>query len=766
MVRGRKGRGYGKRRLWVLFVGLGLVGAAVCGLFFVRSQLMRSEEEREIERYLGEISQRIAETVNDRVNSSFQALETTAAAYTDLHRGEETDAYLRTVAEQYGFLRVGVAGLEGPLHTSDGDTIPLDNLTVSHEILSGADRATGLTVSQMEGEFVMIYAVPMREEGQLYGVLIAVNGRESLRDYLGVDSFGGAGFSCIIDSNGDFIINSLDPRAADAENFFALAEQGAVDERYSLDAMRADIAARRTGRLYYTLPSGERHIMCYVPLGMADWYLLSVVPYEVANEGVGRYLTVSALTDGAIIILFLTLIAILAVVSWKGERRVEALAFVDPVTNGRNRTAFERDAAALLNRAHPESHALVSMDLQDFKLVNESFGSEVGDRTLAHVYRVIADNLQEDEIVGRIRDDVFHLLLHYTGRAAMQQRMAALSEEVNRRFNEERGDRERYFLPLVQGVCVIDDLELDLITIQDRANEARKSSKGVRGGVVSSCGFYDELYLERVRREKEIGDRMETALAQREFIIYLQPKVGLQKNTVVGAEALIRWQDPHRGLVPPGEFIPIFERSGFITKLDRYVFEQVCILQRRWLDAGYRPLPLSVNLSRRNVENPDFLDEYIRIRDRYQIPEGLLELEITESFFLENGQALLSLIKRIRQAGFQCSLDDFGSGYSSLSLLRTIPVDTIKLDRVFFTDTEYSQRSEYVVQSVLELARRLRMKTVCEGVEEFFHLHSLRRLQCDAVQGYIFSPPVPVERFEELAFSGTPLVPGRVRTGK
>lgn len=751
----------------MLFVGLGLVGAAVCGLFFVRSHLMRSEEEREIERYLDEISQRIAETVNDRVNSSFQALETTAAAYNDLHRGEETDAYLRTVAEQYGFLRVEVAGLEGPLHTSDGYTIPQDNLTVSHEILAGADRATGLTVSQMEGEFVVIYAVPIRENGQLTGVLTAVNGRESLRDYLGVDSFGGAGFSCIIDSNGDFIINSLNHRAAaDVENFFTLAEQGEVDEKYSLKTMRADIAARRTGRLYYTLPSGGRHIMCYVPLGMADWYLLSVVPYKVANEGVGRYLTVSALTDGFIILLFLALIAVLAIVSWKGERRVEALAFVDPVTNGRNRTAFERDAAALLGRARPESYALVSVDLQDFKLVNESFGSEVGDRTLAHVYRVIADNLEEDEIVGRIRDDVFHLLLHYTGRAAMQQRMAALSEEVNRRFNEERGNRERYFLPLVQGVCVIDDLELDLITVQDRANEARKSSKGVRGGGVSSCGFYDELYLERVRREKEIGDRMETALAQREFIIYLQPKVGLQDNNVIGAEALIRWQDPSRGLVPPGEFIPIFERSGFITKLDRYVFEQVCMLQRRWLDAGYRPLPLSVNLSRRNVENPDFLDEYVRIRDRYQIPEGLLELEITESFFLENGQALLSLIKRIRQAGFQCSLDDFGSGYSSLSLLRTIPVDTIKLDRVFFTDTEYSQRSEYVVQSVLELARRLRMKTVCEGVEEFFHLHSLRRLQCDAVQGYIFSRPVPIERFEELAFSGKPLVPSRVRAGK
>ncbi len=762
MKSGRDIDNLGRRSMRVLLMGLILVGAAICVLFFVRTRLLHSEEQREVERYLDEISQRMAETVNGRVNASFQVLETVAAGYPGLLGSVEANAYLRTVVEQYEFRRIGVAAPGGALQTTDGHSIPLESLRVAQAVLGGTERAVGLTASRVDGEAVVVYGVPIRENGLVTGVLTAVNAQESLREYLGVDSFDGAGFSGIITSEGDFIVHYSDSgAAAGAENFFDMAQGSQQEENDALEDMSVDLAAGRTGRISYTLPDGEHAIMCYVPLEVSDWYLLSVVPLTVADEGAGKFLTVSNLTGGAIILLFLILIIVLLIRSWRGEQRVEALAFVDPVTNGRNRTDFERAAAAILYDARPGSYALVSVDIQDFKLVNESFGSEVGDRTLVHVYRVIADGLEKEEIVGRMGDDVFHLLLEYTGRAAMQQRMAALNDDINRRFREVRKDGEKYPLTLVQGICVIDDPELDIVTIQGRANEARKSSKECRGGRGRNCSFYDELHQERMRREKEIGNRMETALIQGEFIIYLQPKVGLKDNIVTGAEALIRWQDPKRGLVPPSDFIPLFERSGFISKLDCYVFEQVCILQRRWLDAGHRPMPVSVNLSRRNVENPDFLDEYVRIRERYQIPDGLLELEITESFFLENGQALLSLIKRIRQAGFQCSLDDFGSGYSSLSLLRVIPVDTIKLDRVFFTDTEYSQRSEYVVQSVLELARRLRMKTVCEGVEESFHLRSLQRLQCDAIQGYIFSPPVPIDRFETLAFSGVPLTPGK-----
>ena len=760
----RRDRRVGAHRrgwIWRFSIGLGLVGVAVCTLLFLRCRFLHQERGREVERYLSEVSQQAAETMNSRVDASFQALETTAAAYSGMS-GPAGVTYLNIVTEQYGFLRMGVSTLTGPIRTTDGLSIPLEGLAVAQDILAGAERATGLLESsQQEGEAMVVYGVPLRVEGQITGVLVAVNSRESLRDYLAVDSFGGEGYSFLMNGRGDLVANSPNPKATSGiENIFSVVESGVVGEGYSVNTMRADMAARRAGQLGFTPAGQESQVLSYVPLQIADWYFLSVVPDDVAGEGAGHYLLVAALTDGATLLLFLALIAAVGVVSWKGEHRAEELAFVDPITGGRNRAAFERDATALLRRVRPGEYALVSADLQDFKLVNESLGSAAGDRTLAHIYRVLAEHLEENEIMGRVRDDVFHMVLHYTGRAAMQQRMADLNEEVNRSYHENQSSGGRYRLPLVQGVCVVDDTDLDLITLQDRANEARKNSKrpGEGGG---ACSFYDELFREKLRREKEISNRMEDALDQREFIIYFQPKVELKENIVIGAEALIRWKDPRRGLISPGEFIPLFERNGFITKLDRYVFEQVCILQRRWLDAGYRPMPLSVNLSRRNVENPDFLDDYIRIRDRYQIPDGLLELEITESFFLENGQGLLSLIKRIRQEGFLCSLDDFGSGYSSLSLLRVVPVDIIKLDRVFFTDTEYSQRSEYVVQSVLELAHRLRIKTVCEGVEEPLYLRALRRFQCDAIQGFIFSPPVPIDQFERLAFPGVPLVPGK-----
>ncbi len=751
-----------RKSLWVLFVGLALVGTIVCALFYMRSNLLREEVESQIERYIDEISQRVAETVNDRVNSSFEALKATAAVYQTLPARGEADAYLKTIVKQYEFRRIGVAGPDGPLNTTDGHAIPLEQLPGVRKVLEGAAQATDLITSTVDGEQVIVYAVPIRENDVVIGALTATNSQEKMRDYLGVGSFGGRGFSAVVNGKGDFIAHtSSHGEHTDIDNFFDLLERGTMGRGYSLDTVRADIIARRSGRLYYTLADGQRKIMCYVPLKVSDWYLLSVVPYEVAGEGIGRYMCVSAVVDGVIITLFLILITVLATVSWRGQKQIEVLAFVDEVTKGPNRAAFERDATALLSRAPARSYALVSLDLQDFKLVNESFGSAIGDEILSHIYKVISATLEEGELVGRIGDDVFNVLVWYTGRQSILQRMAALDEEVNR-FNQERRDEDKYYLSLAQGVYVVEDPTLDIITIQDRANEARKSGKTARNGRTRSCNFYDELYQERMRREKEIDNRMESALSRGEFIIYLQPKVELTRNSVAGAEALIRWNDPVRGFISPGEFIPLFERNGFITKLDRYVFEHMCILLRRWMDEGRNPIPVSVNLSRRNVENPGFLDEYVHIRDSYRIPPHLLELEITESLFLENGEALLALIRRIREAGFQCSLDDFGSGYSSLSLLRVIPVDIIKLDRVFFMDAKHSQRSEYVVQGVLELARRLKIKTVCEGVEDPFHLKSLKRLQCDMIQGFIFSPPVPIVEFETMAFSGAPMIPREI----
>lgn len=254
-------------------------------------------------------------------------------------------------------------------------------------------------------------------------------------------------------------------------------------------------------------------------------------------------------------------------------------------------------------------------------------------------------------------------------------------------------------------------------------------------------------------REKEIENKMQDALKNHEFEVYLQPKVELKGETIAGAEALVRWNDPEYGLISPAEFIPIFEKNGFIVNLDLYMFEQVCGLLQSWIEKGYEPVPVSVNLSHVHLKNPDFLKEFRAIFQKYKLPPKLLEIELTETLVFENLDLLVKVIDQFHEIGFDCSLDDFGSGYSSLNILKDVPVDTLKLDRGFFgSNQQKNDRGGYIVESIIELAKKLKMQTVSEGVETKEQVAFLKKANCDMVQGYVFAKPVPIVDFEKAAF--------------
>jgi EAL domain-containing protein (putative c-di-GMP-specific phosphodiesterase class I) len=254
-------------------------------------------------------------------------------------------------------------------------------------------------------------------------------------------------------------------------------------------------------------------------------------------------------------------------------------------------------------------------------------------------------------------------------------------------------------------------------------------------------------------QHKIIENRMKSALKNEEFQIYLQPKYDISQNKIAGAEALVRWADPNRGLIPPNDFIPLFENNGFILDLDLYVFDRTCHLLRQWIDRGVNPVVISVNLSRAYLHDFTFLGKFEEIRRKYEVPSNLIELELTETVVFENMEILTDIINLIHDLGYSCSIDDFGSGYSSLNILKNIPVDTIKIDRGFFIgENSDTVKSDTIVRSVIDLARKLKMKTVSEGVEYKDQVDFLKEAKCDMIQGYYFSKPIPITEFEKLAF--------------
>ncbi len=420
----------------------------------------------------------------------------------------------------------------------------------------------------------------------------------------------------------------------------------------------------------------------------------------------------------------------------------------DDITGGKNKREFERISSVLL-KAEGE-FAVVYANIDRFKLINDTYGNAVGDKVLCDVHRIIDDELlQWDEVSGRIMADNFGMLMRFHSLQMLETRLIRINDQLAQLRDE---NDQPYGLRMYFGVCLVENKNTPISSMLEWANIAlRKMSTSAQHFV--QMAVYDDKERQKLGREKELEMKMERALRNGEFVPFLQPKYELTNETIGGAEALVRWMDPVEGMIFPGEFIPLFEKNGFIVELDLYMFEQVCRMIERWNKEGYPMVPVSVNMSRGHFTVPGFFQRYRDILNKYEIPENSIEIELTESLFYNELSMLKGLINEIHDSGMLCSIDDFGSGYSSLNMLKEVRVDALKLDRAFFKDVEDEQRGKKVIDSVFHLAQSLNLRTISEGIEIRDQVDYLKQLDCDFIQGYVFAKPMPVAKFEELAFA-------------
>lgn len=299
------------------------------------------------------------------------------------------------------------------------------------------------------------------------------------------------------------------------------------------------------------------------------------------------------------------------------------------------------------------------------------------------------------------------------------------------------------------GVYMICDKKIPIERVYSYANGALDT---INGQLETQIVMFDSKIRDQRLWEKEVENTMEDALKNKEFIVYLQPKYATVTEKLSGAEALVRWISKEKGFVSPGSFIPIFEKNGFITKLDDYMLESVAKIQGDWIKEGKEVVPISVNISRIHFSNPNLADHIRDIVDKYDVPHHVIELELTESAFFDDKNILLNTVKKLKEYGFEVSMDDFGAGYSSLNSLKDLPLDIVKLDGEFFRDSDDKERGEIVVRDAISLVKNLNMRIVAEGIEtkeqvEFLALHG-----CDLIQGYYFAKPMPIDEFQKSAF--------------
>lgn len=442
------------------------------------------------------------------------------------------------------------------------------------------------------------------------------------------------------------------------------------------------------------------------------------------------------------------------------EEQILNLAYYDTLTGLPNRMHFKEHADRALNLARDDGSkvALMFLDLDEFKRVNDTLGHDTGDELLKNIARNLTEGLRTSDSVAKVEPltpsvttlsrlggDEFTILL---GGFASGRQVAHVAQRVLDHLSQPvivRG--QEFFITGSIGIAVYPDDGEDVETLQKHADIAMYQAKNEGK---NSFQFYSEQRNVHTPERLGMEAKLRRALERDELVLHYQPQVSATTGDIIGMEALVRWEDPEIGLVPPGRFIPIAEESGLILPIGEWVMQVACNQALAWQQAGFKPMRMSVNLSSHQFRQAGFVQTVQKALDSSRLSPDCLELEMTESIIMQQVDKTITDLRRLKEIGLSLSIDDFGTGYSSMSYLKRFPLDTLKIDRSFVNDITQNNSDAAIIKAIIALAKSLDLTTIAEGVEEEAQLLLLRELGCNYIQGFYFSRPLPINDFEQF----------------
>ncbi len=428
------------------------------------------------------------------------------------------------------------------------------------------------------------------------------------------------------------------------------------------------------------------------------------------------------------------------------SKTMHQLAYIDKTSGIANMNKFKEQFIPFKESRRDKDLALISFDIDNFGVINDTFGYDFGDVIIKILGTTLKEHVKDNGICARNANDTFVCLVESSSKDYIEKYMKEYIKKVEKKV-ELLNVKLNFSFSI--GVVKIHKEESSDIDVAEFLNRAYISRICIKGNHKDTFSFYDETLRKNLKDEREMMNDLITAIKENQFKVLYQPKVDLASETIVSAEALIRWEHPVKGLINPGLFIPLAEKTRDIVNIDRIVLEKVCKTLNEWKRKGKKIVPIAVNISKIELYEKTFIDELVKIMKKYDIDPEYLELEITESVALQDTDNIVKLMKYIRKLGLKLSMDDFGTGYSSLSCLKTLPLDFIKIDRSFVVDIECNTDSKRVLEAMITLAKSLKLKVICEGVETEKQLEILKKSKCDIVQGYIYYKPIEVEELAE-----------------
>lgn len=648
--------------------------------------------------------------------------------------------------------RFGYLSADGTLYRDEGGAVTNDTqfsflLDLSKNKFSNNFYCTCMPLQRGEAKAAVIGVTKdLDENGNLKGFILTAVDIVNFFERENFPELEEDGNSCLIDENGKIIEASKEftERFGLGENAFDLlteATDGTVSQENKILQMKRKLSNLKDMDISVRAQSGKKILIKTDDVeGTDNLYLLVAYREGLVDEETLPALLSAFISTIAIVAVLFFIIMLQMMVNYRNNARMEELAYRDEITGGWNLNYFKLKSQELIFE-HPErSYAILRFDIANFRYINEAYGHVSADAILESIATRFDEVFSNNELLVRINSDQFLALILNDSEFAEK---TGLYEKTVGDDAKDLG--VKYPVRFKKGIYLIRRGDTNLDIMIDHANAARKSLKGDEKILEAN---YSESIINEMKKNDEIVSSMQNALSRGEFKPYLQPKFDIIKNEIVGAEILVRWEKDDGTRVFPNDFIPIFEQNGFIEKLDFYMLERLCEEIRKYKDNGnYDIVPVSINQSRILLNNPEYLVNVDRIMKRYDTSIEDIQIEITESVFFNDRDKMINVIDQLKEMGLVLCMDDFGSGYSSLNLLKDVPFDILKIDKDFFSEVDTSRDTMIIMKSIVEMATELGIKVVCEGVETQSQIDMLKSIGCRMVQGYYYSKPIPLAEF-------------------
>ena len=734
--------------LVVLLVLLLVVVAGLAGGVAFYWQYIGNLLERDITANVMEAGDETAEAFARAVAADQQIIDTIAITVQSNYpwdQQEKLERFLHLQVKYNEFENLGIIPLHGNMLLARAGNIEEDK---QQEILMRA-LAEDTFISKryihsVNGRSVFVQGASLHDGMEPIGAIFALLPTNRYRSLLNLSSLGDNGAAAVISRTGEVEVSGRD---LVEKNIFTVLARAKFNKGYSLDWLQERIQNGESAFIRYQL-DGQSRFLYGVSLPINDWYLLAVLPTDFIQAQTRRVAWVSLALFVFLFLLFGLLGLYIFCLRTYSNRQIFKTAFVDPLTEIDN---FNRMSVLFSQRLQnlPGGAALVIFDILKFKVINDMLGYEQGDKILQNASRVLKSWLNEGEHVCRSTADNFVLLLSRSERRHLRGRLAKILAAIRRDCAVEGSCMK------VEGAFGVYELE-ENVPFYIALDRARLALANAKKSPKDPIQFYAEKDRHRIVQERQLENSMEQALEDGSFALMLQPKYNFQTGKMEGAEALVRWNQAEKGIIRPDDFIPLFERNGFILKLDMFILEQAVKFLAKWRSNGKQQVPVAVNFSRLHLNDSRYIPQMTQIVDAYDVPRALIEVELTESVILNNRELAQNVIRGLHNKGFSVAMDDFGSGYSSLNVLKSLQFDSIKLDKEFLSGCEQNPTARKVVQGAVEMIKAVGAKVIAEGVETKEQADFLRDTGCDLAQGYFFSRPIFEEEFEKLLHPASP----------